>query len=286
MVTRRDYAAEAVEACKSVLIELVHVMGQFRDQIVVVGGWVPTLLLPKAPEVHAGTTDIDLALDFRHIPDDTYQTIVEALLQRGYRQDQGQPFRFWREVPVAGRDPIEVVVDFLAGEYGGTGRGHRTQRVQDARARKARGCDLAFENPIPVAIEGTLPGGGRDRVTVRVAGIVPLLVMKGMVLQDRAKEKDAYDLYYCVRYYPGGSTALAEEFRPHLGNALVREGLQKIRDKFLSPEHVGPKWVADFDGLQEAEERAIVQRRVYEVVNELLDALGIEPWQEGGGEAG
>lgn len=38
MVTRRDYTPDAVEACKAVLIELVHLMGDFRDQMVVVGG--------------------------------------------------------------------------------------------------------------------------------------------------------------------------------------------------------------------------------------------------------
>lgn len=33
MVTRRDYTAEAVEAAKSVLIELTHLLGEYRDNI-------------------------------------------------------------------------------------------------------------------------------------------------------------------------------------------------------------------------------------------------------------
>ena len=45
MVTRRDYTAEAVEAAKRVLIELVHRLGEYRNGVVVVGGWVPYLLL-------------------------------------------------------------------------------------------------------------------------------------------------------------------------------------------------------------------------------------------------
>lgn len=40
MVTRRDYTADAVEAAKSVLIELTHLLGECRDNIVLVGGWV------------------------------------------------------------------------------------------------------------------------------------------------------------------------------------------------------------------------------------------------------
>lgn len=281
MVSRRDYTAEAVKACQAVLIELIHLMGEFRDHIVVVGGWVPALLLPVASEPHAGTLDIDLALDFRQIPDESYQTILEALVARGYRQDSAQPFRFFREVPVEGREPVTVGVDLLAGEYGGTGPGHRTQPVQDVRARKARGCDLAFSNSVRVSVEGDLPGGGRDRVTFHVAAIVPWLVMKGMALADRLKEKDAYDIYYCLRYYPGGTTALAAAFHPHLGNRLVREGLQKIRSHFLSVDHVGPQSVADFLEIAEPEERAITQRRAYEMITAWLDALEVTPWTEG-----
>jgi hypothetical protein len=45
MVTKKDYTAEAVEAARLVLIELIHLLGEYRDHIVVVGGWVPDLLL-------------------------------------------------------------------------------------------------------------------------------------------------------------------------------------------------------------------------------------------------
>jgi hypothetical protein len=279
MVTsRRDYSADAVAAAKSVLVELVQVLGEFREQIVVVGGWVPGLLLTEAREPHIGTLDIDLALDFQHLPDASYATLLKALTSRGYQQDPQQPFRFFREAPIPDRPPIVVEVDLLAGEYGGTGPGHRTQPVQDARARKARGCDLAFANPHTVTIEGELPGGGRLSVTCRVAAIVPWLVMKGMALADRLKEKDAYDISYAVHVYPGGPARLAEEFRPHLEHALVREGLGKIRSRFRTPEDAGPHWVADFLAEVDPETRAILQRRVYEEVTAWLDPLGVGPW--------
>ena len=276
MVTVHDYSAEAIAACRAVLIELVHGMGEFRDHLVVVGGWVPALLLPNAPEPYVGTLDVDLALDFQHIPEETYQTVLEALQRRGYRQDARQPFRFLRDVPCPGRPPITVVVDLLAGEYGGTGRSHRTQVVQDARARKARGCDLAFVYGESVQVEGHLPGGGRDAVTLRVAGVVPWLVMKGMALAERVKEKDAYDVYLAVRNYPGGIAALAAVFRPHLGEPLVREGLEKIRRAFLSVDHAGPTWLVHFLGLDDPEERAVIQRRAYELVTAWLESLKIE----------
>lgn len=268
-----------MEACRAALIELVHLMGEFRDHMVVVGGWVPALLLPKVAEPYAGPLDIDLALDFRQIPDDSYRTILQSLSTRGYRQDPAQPFRFFREVRLTGREPVTVEVDFLADEYGGTGPGHRTQPAQDARARTAKGCDLVFAEPVQVSLEGELPGGGRDRVTFRVAAIPPWLIMKGMALAARLEEKDAYDIYYCVRFYPGGPTGLAEAFRPHIGNALVREALEKIRMEFLSVDDAGPKWVADFMDVKDREEQAITRRRAYEIVTAWLDQLGIGPWQ-------
>lgn len=54
----------------------------------------------------------------------------------------------------------------------------------------------------------------------------------------------------------------------------MQEGLQKIRAKFSSVAHVGPKWVVDFLEIVDEEEQEIMQRRVFETVNEWLEALG------------
>ena len=44
-VKRTDYTAEAVEAARRVLLELTRLLGEYQDGIVVIGGWVPGLLL-------------------------------------------------------------------------------------------------------------------------------------------------------------------------------------------------------------------------------------------------
>ncbi|TEB07961.1 hypothetical protein Psch_01516 [Pelotomaculum schinkii] len=191
VATRTDYTADAVAAARSVLLELTHLLGQYREDIVLVGGWVPELLLPQSQERHIGSMDIDMALNHRTLMDTHYRTIMELLLERGYRQGAQQPFIFYRTVSVNGRDVV-VEVDFLAGEYQGTGKSHRTQKIQEIKARKARGCDLSFEMYQEVAIQGELPGGGNDTTTIRVASIVPFIIMKGMALHDRLKEKDEF----------------------------------------------------------------------------------------------
>jgi hypothetical protein len=273
VVVRTDYSQELVEAAHSVLLELTRLLGEYRDEIVLVGGWVPALLMTEGGATHIGSVDVDLALDHRTLEEPGYQTIRELLLRRGYVEGK-QPFIFHREVRIGGR-LIVVEVNFLAGEYEGTGRSHRTQKIQDVKARKARGSELALEMAVEVPMQGTLPDGGKDSANIRVASIVPFLVMKGMALHDRLKEKDAWDVYFCVRNYPGGVEALVKEFRPDVGHGLVKEGLLKIGEKFESPEHTGPKFVADFEEITDREERELLQRDAFERVNFLLEELGI-----------
>ena len=189
-LTFRDYSAEQVEAAHSVLLELVHLLGEYRDDIVVVGGWVPQFILPPGTTGHVGSIDVDLALNHRNLKEAGYATIQALLSHRGYEQDPRQPFIYHRAVVVNG-NVIKVEVDFLAGEYEGTGMKHRTQPVHEGRARKARGCDLAFDLYVETSIEGNLPEGGRDQARIRVSSVVAFLVMKGMALHDRLKEKDA-----------------------------------------------------------------------------------------------
>jgi len=272
-IGRTDYTADAVAAARSVLLELTHLLGQYRDDIVVVGGWVPELLLPQSQAPHIGSTDVDLALNHRTLQEAGYRTIKELLLARGYREGS-QPFIFHRTVQQGGRE-IVVEIDFLAGEYEGTRQSHRTQQVQGVRARKARGCDLAFDAPTEVTLRGVLPGGGEDTARVRVASIVPFLTMKGIALVERLKEKDAWDVVFCLQQYPGGVDALIQAFRPHLAQGLVQEGLKSLAEKFASPNHVGSRFVADFEELTDPDARALTQRDAYERVHYLLQGLGI-----------
>lgn len=273
MVTRRDYTAEAVEAARSVLIELIHLLGEYKDDIVLIGGWIPEVLLPHFSGPHVGSMDVDIALNHQKINEEGYKMIQDLLKSRGYEQVE-QPFIFYRKIQV-GDHTIKVEVDLLAGEYEGTSKSHRHQRVQGIHARKARGCDLVFEMSKEIKIEGKLPNGAHDAVMVRVASIVPFFVMKGMAMETRLKEKDAYDIYYSVLNYPGGMDALVEEFRPHLHHGLVREGLQKIAGKFSSEKDFGPKSIADFEGIDDPEEQERIQRDAYERVNALLSKLVI-----------
>lgn len=272
--SKEQYEPNLVSAANSVLLEIAHLLQMYSDGFVVVGGSVPGLILRNPSESHIGSIDVDIALDQNKIPETDYRSIQSLLIERGYTPEK-QPFTFTRDVVIEGQR-IKVEVDFLAGEYGGTGKKHRTQRVQDLKPRKARACDLAFIQTIPVQITGELPSGGKDQAIVQVASIVPFLMMKAQALKGRLKEKDAYDIYYCMRYYPGGHPALVAAFKAFPSNKLIDECLNILKDKFASPEHVGPVFIANFLAETDQDTRERIQRDAYERVKALLESLGID----------
>lgn len=280
MVTRSDYPKNEVEACLSVLVEFMTLLGEFKDSIVLVGGWVPYFLIEERKQEHTGSLDIDAALDFKNISSETYSTILELLKERGYEETE-QPYVFNRTVETESGAQVTVKINLLAGEYGGTSKSHRTQKVQDVKARKARGCDLAFDQNFSVTLFSRMPDGAKNEVTIRIAEIVPFLVMKGMALWDRYKEKDAYDIYFAILYYPGGVQKLVSVFQPFKSNKLVREGLSKIRTRFKDVESPGPVWVTNFEEIDDEEEKERVRRDAFERANAFLDALDINPFSEG-----
>lgn len=280
MVNQSNYLKDEVDACLSVMVELMTLLGEFREYFVIIGGWVPYFLMGEKGEKHIGSLDIDIAIDFKNVPDVTYRTILKMMEKRGYEKNKEQPFIFYRTVKRESGGSIKVQVDLLAGEYGGTGGSHRTQKIQDVRARKARGADLAFRDCAHVTLRKRMPDGAENEITIKVANIIPFIVMKGMAIWERYSEKDAYDIYFTIKNYPGGIKALVDYFKPHLSNRLVREGLEKICAKFSSIDFPGPVWVANFFEIEDSEERARVKRDVFERLKAFLDVLGIKPFKE------
>jgi hypothetical protein len=67
-------------------------------------------------------------------------------------------------------------------------------------------------------------------------------------------------------------TVMLELVRLH---GLVAEGLRKIREKFLSSDHIGPRSVADFEENTDQGERDLRQRDAFERVRYLLKQLEI-----------
>jgi hypothetical protein len=242
-----DYDDRTNAAVKAVLIEIGQVLGSYKGKFAVVGGAVPWLLLDNEQMKHVGTIDVDLGLDNEALAGGDYAGLVEALLKNGYKQREGlKKFQLVRQVPVAdGGDPIDVIVDFLMPRHAQNEK-NKPPLIEGFAVQKADGTDLALTFYDIVKLNGPMPGGGKNAVEIAVASIPALLAMKGFAIEQRKKEKDAYDIYYCVLNYPGGPKALAEDCKPLLAHDSAKMGYGYIAGKFNDREHFGPTSVRKF----------------------------------------
>jgi hypothetical protein len=242
-----NYDDRTTAAVKAVLLEIGQILGSFQGKFAVIGGAVPWLLLENEEMPHVGTLDVDLGLDAEALGNGEYATLVQALMGNGYRQRQElRRFQLVRQVPAAdGRGEIDVIVDFLMPRDAEIVK-NSPPLINEFAVQRAFGADLALRFYQMVAIEGPMPDGGRNRVEIAVASIPALLAMKGFALQGRHKQKDAYDVYYCVRNYPAGIEALVDACRPLLAHASGRRGYSYIGEKFNDVNGYGPTCVRRF----------------------------------------
>ena len=274
-----DYDNRLTEAVKSVLIEIGQILGSFRGKFAVVGGAVPWLLLDNDDMRHVGTVDIDLGLDPEALGDGEYVKLVTTLMKHGYVQDENRrKFQLVRSVATTdGGPPIDVVVDFLMPRGAEITKNHPPM-IDKFAVMRADGAELALRFYEMVQIDGPIPEGGVNSVRIAVASIPALLAMKGFALDGRYKQKDAYDIYYCVRNFPGGPEALAEACRPMLEYEDSVVGYKHIDAKFKTVDSFGPTSVRRFvQGTSILEERTPDQwqQDAFGQVDVWLCALGI-----------
>jgi len=274
-----DYDDRTTQAVKSVLVEIGQILGSFRGKFAVIGGSVPWLLLENAENPHVGTLDVDLSLDAEALQDGQYADLVKELMTQDYVQTKStREFQLQRTVPARDGGPdIEILVDFLM-PRGADIEKNRPKLIENFRVQRADGADLAVHFHQLVAVSSETPTGGRNTVEIAVCSIPALLAMKGYAIELRQKRKDAYDIHYCIRNYPGGASALADDCKKLLGHESARTGYGFIDAKFNSVDSYGPTSVRLF-----VEESSVLgdltadqwQQDAYGQVNDWLTALGL-----------
>ncbi|MBR4209748.1 MAG: hypothetical protein IKQ96_05995 [Lachnospiraceae bacterium] len=266
----QDYNEGQKAAAHRVLVELVNLFHEYRDDIRIVGGWVPDLMFPD--EGHVGSVDVDVLINHIKLKDSGYSTMSKILLRNGYEEHPDKYFSFIKRVQIDGID-YDVDVDILAGMYGGTQKKKRSQHVQGIKALKASGGNFAFEfDPQTIRVEAERTDGALDVARVSVIAVVPYFVMKTAAM-GRGKAKDAYDLYFLVKHYHDGLDGLAKLFEDYKESRIILEMKQKLSEKFASPNHAGPTDVAAFLDLVDEEEIAFTKRDAYERMQALIRRL-------------
>jgi hypothetical protein len=242
-----EYDDRTTTAVKSVLVEIGQILGSFQGKFAVIGGAVPWLLLDNHEMPHVGTLDVDLGLDAEALGDGEYALLAGALMKHDYKQSQDlRKFQLVRSIaPGDGGSPIDVIVDFLMPRDAIIDK-NKPPILEHFAVQRADGADLAIRFNEKVAVVAAMPNGGTNKVEIAVCSIPALLAMKGYAIRGRYKQKDAYDIYYCVRNYPGGVPELAEACRPLLEHPSGAEGFGPLSEKFDTLEGYGPTCVRKF----------------------------------------
>lgn len=268
-----EYSTRQTEAARRVLVDVGQVLASFRDCLVVVGGWVPDLLITSSEEPHVGSIDVDLALDVEKLSSGRYAELLKLLIDtRRYRQGS-KPFQLVTEVDL-GDDgkAIQVEVEFLAPKEVRL-RKNKPKLIDGFRVLQADGCIVAFNSPEEITISGQMINNTENSVRLLVASLPDFLVMKAYALAGRDKPKDSYDLCYCLEYYPDGMAELAHSWKQRQDDAEVIRATEILREKFASVNHLGPMQYVEFLDATDPAEREMQARRAYELVNEFLRML-------------
>jgi hypothetical protein len=265
-----DYSDRQVAAARRVLVDVGQILAAFHDAIVVVGGWVPDLLLPASAHLHVGSIDVDLALDARRLGGGRYAELLKLLLDsRRYELGPGD-FRMGTWVDLAdGQGPIHVDVEFLASSEVKLTKNH-PKRVDGFRVLQFAACEVAFRNPQDVEVDGEMISGASNSVRLQVASLPDFLILKAHAVRGRDKPKDVYDICYCLDEFPDAVTAVADDWRARRGDPFVDAAVEILREKFMTVDHYGPQQLAVFHQSGSPDDGLMHARRAFELVQRLL----------------
>lgn len=249
------------------LIGLFAALGDLADATVLIGGWVPFFFgRPDGPS-HIGSLDIDLMVDHEAIKGRTRELLDRLDAGHFYHSYSGPRFSFCRDVPRSGNEPLVVKLDLVTSDFYLNGEPVRYRKLRQLTLRTARAGGIALLDPVPVTIDHF-----GAPVRFRLVNPVGFLVLKGMVMAERERPKDFYDVHALLSNCLLPVEAIVEAVRG-LAHPVAEEGMRKIRAKFRDAEAAGPYGVVNFFGTDGEGSRAR-REAVVATLDRLLVPLG------------
>lgn len=268
-----DYSPRQIEAARRVLVDVGQVLASFVDSLVVVGGWVPDLLLTEADEPHIGSIDVDLALDAAKLNEGRYAELLKLLFDTKRYKKGAKDFQLVVEVDLKdGEKPVQVEVEFLAPKEVKLKK-NKPKLLPGFRVLQAEACGAAFHAPQELPLSGKTVRGGTNTVRLRVASVSDFVVMKAHAIAGRDKPKDSYDLCYCLEHFPGGMEKLTADWKKRPREKNVTKAIEILREKFASVDAFGPQQLVEFHDAGDADTQAMQARRAFELVQKFLNLL-------------
>ena len=239
------YGTEQLGFVRRTCLYIATKLGDLLDEIVVVGGLVPYLLvdqdnLPSGLEPHAGTMDLDMGLALAILNRERYRELGARLRDAGFEPDINEQGNVRLQTWTA-RTPHPVRVDFLIPPTDEADRGGGLLHIEpDLAAIVTPGLELAFKDRRWKELSGQLPSGAWTTRRIPVCGPGAFTVLKALAFGNRAENKDAYDLFYV--WSGVGILGVAESLAPLQPSTHIDEALSVIERDFCG--HDGPGSIA------------------------------------------
>ena len=262
-----SYSEVITNHAGKVLASLWGALENYRHGMVLIGGLVPRFICSgnmNTTLLRPVTLDVDLGISVA--VDGDMSPIDWKLRALGYREDQKEGGRF-----IADIDGIRIPIDFL------TEHVHPTSSIEIAgiRASNLLGVKRAIESSRKIMFEVPDEEWEAIQVPLRVCEAGAFLMLKLRAFLHRRQPKDAYDLYYVMRYYDGkhqdGWNIFQQfAFEKKSGNTATQDALQCLETYFSREEDEGPSKAADFVGTHVSSEMALEIRQTLVTAAEAL----------------
>lgn len=135
-------------------------------------------------------------------------SIRERLTHLGYTMLES-PTRFFKHLPGL-VNPIKI--DLITGLYVSQQR-QESILVDEIRINALRGIELAFEASETITVNGRMPDGSVNHVTARLVAPEAYILIKAIAMNERTKDKDAYDIAFVLKHYQPSLADLAKKVR-------------------------------------------------------------------------
>lgn len=279
-----DYDPTVTDLCERMLVTVIGNAGFWSQRLYLVGGLVPRYLYGRASDeapAHVGSRDVDLAVILM-VDDPTsksYETLARNLIDAGFRQAplvDDPDFRWRKEV-----DGVSLILEFICDtDEVEPGESFKPRSGSGSRfqAFNVRGARLASMDHKLVEISAErLDGGGAATTRVRVAGLLPFVILKIKAFVDRHHDKDAYDLVWSLANHPDGPEGAGREMAASrvVADPLASEALALLRDRFSEARNDAPMAYGAFlgGGTADREVAARLRNEAVETVRIALDAF-------------
>lgn len=282
------------EVMQRELASLVHLLGGMAPKhLVAVGGLVPPLLVPEAPNPHRGSADIDLSLSMAITKGETsqYYRSLERTIEP-YFEPFEAGFRWRKREGVGG---VRLLIDFMGPEAEATQLADGTLQLEDSVAAANTGVVL---RPYPLAAAAIVEEDARSveiervplvyeegihaDVAIRHTGPVGFLASKADAFETRSHAKDGYDVSWVCLNAGDSPEEVAtwitdcQAFK----NEYFQESVAKLQSAFREATYPGPSGYAEMNSElgpgDDAYERD--RNRAYLRVSKVVEILRERLW--------